>query len=122
PFSGFPEGIPYGIAIGNHDQGADRIASNAIPHYNQFFGVDRFKDRSYYGGHFAKDNESHYDLFSAGGIDFIVIYIEYDSLDLMQDERNDWAVKLLTQYADRKAIIVSHFITINNPVTGTNFE
>src|SRR3546814_3532332 len=68
-------------------------------HYNQFFGVDHFKGRAYYGGHFGADNDSHYDLFSAGGKDFIVIYVEYDALDTQQDKMNDWAVDLLKQHA-----------------------
>src|SRR3546814_563142 len=97
PQPGLPDGIPYGVAVGNHDQGPNRDASTAVPHYNQFFGVDHFKGRAYYGGHFGADNDSHFALFSAGGKDFIVIYVEYDALDTQQDKMNAWAVDLHKQ-------------------------
>jgi hypothetical protein len=43
------------------------------------FGVSRFLGKSYYGGHFGSDNDNNVGLFSAGGMDFIVISLEYDT-------------------------------------------
>lgn len=71
-----PVSIPYGIAVGNHDSRYDSVASTE--YYNDFFGVEHFKGRPYYGGHYGNNNDNHYDLISAGGIDFIIIYLEYD--------------------------------------------
>ena len=45
--------------------------------YNDNFGVSRFIDRSYYGGHYGSDNNHNYALFSASGIDFIVINLGF---------------------------------------------
>ena len=59
-------GIPYAIAIGNHDQ----IGSTTTL-YNSYFGSARFNGRSYYGGHYGSDNNNNYVLFSASGMDFI---------------------------------------------------
>jgi hypothetical protein len=99
--------VPWGIVPGNHDQdpvGSPDGASTAL--FNQFFGVDRFADQPYYGGHFGSNNDNHFDLFSAGGLDFIVVYIEYgDSQDQVV---LDWADSLLTVYATRRAIVISH--------------
>ncbi|WP_134090177.1 metallophosphoesterase [Olivibacter sp. XZL3] len=121
PLPGLPHGIPYGLAVGNHDQLPSQFAvSGATQYYNQYFGIDHFKGRAYYGGHFGQDNDSHYDLISAGGLDLIVIYLEFDAFDEQQDAMNDWAVGLLQQYKDRKAIIVSHYILGYNPVAGSN--
>lgn len=121
PQDDLPEGIPYGLAVGNHDQLPSQFAATgATSLFNKYFGVDHFKERSYYGGHFGYDNDSHYDLFSAGGVDFIVIYIEYDAFDEQQEEMNTWAASLLEKHGDRKAIVVTHYALFLNPVAGTN--
>lgn len=123
PLEEMPFGIPYGIAVGNHDQYPSQFArTGRTDYYNRYFGVNRFKDRPYYGGHFGADNDSHYDLFSAGGVDFIVIYIEYDAFDEQQEEMNDWSSGLLEQYSERKAIVVTHYTLFLNPVAGTNLK
>jgi len=121
PQPGLPYGIPYGLTVGNHDQDPSQFPiSGKSYHYNKYFGVDHFKGRPYYGGHYKNDNDSHYDLFSAGGMDFIVIYIEYDAFDEDQENMNNWAVDLLDKYSGRKAIVVSHYIIGFNKVAGTN--
>lgn len=121
PQPGLPDGIPYGMAVGNHDQYPSQFAvTGKTHHYNKYFGIDHFKGRPYYGGHYREDNDSHYDLFSAGGIAFVAIYLEFDAFDENIDALNDWAVKVLEKHADRKAIIVSHYLIGNNKVSGTN--
>ncbi|MEH6304173.1 metallophosphoesterase [Olivibacter sp. CPCC 100613] len=121
PLPGLPHGLPYGLAVGNHDQYPSQFAvSGTTNYYNQYFGIDHFKGRNYYGGHFGKDNDSHYDLISTGGLDLIVIYLEFDAFDEQQEAMNDWAIDLLKQYKNRKAIIVSHYILGYNPVAGSN--
>ena len=121
PLPGLPDGIPYGLAVGNHEQTPSQFAvTGGTKYFNKHFGVKHFKGRSYYGGHYGDDNDSHYDLFSAGGMDFIVIYLEFDAMDEQIDAVNDWAVGLCQKYADRKAIIVSHYLINNNPAKGTN--
>lgn len=118
---GYPEGIPYGMAVGNHDQTKSQYPiSGKTTQYNKYFGVSRFEGRSYYGGHYGKDNDSHYDLFTAAGTSFIVIYFEYDSFDEDIENLNNWASKLLEKYSDRQAILVSHYILFYNKTPGTN--
>ncbi|WP_207425016.1 metallophosphoesterase [Pedobacter sp. SYSU D00535] len=121
PQPGLPYGIPYGLAVGNHDQSPSQFAVTGNTYYfNKYFGVEHFKNRPWYGGNYKNDNDSHYDLFSAGGSDFIVIYIEYDAFDEDQENMNNWAAGLLDKYSDRKAIVVSHYIIGFNKVPGTN--
>lgn len=121
PLPGLPSGLPYGLAVGNHDQYPSQFAaSGTTKYYNQYFGIDHFKGRNYYGGYFGKDNDSHYDLISASGLDLLVIYLEFDAFDEQQEAMNDWAMNLLKKYSDRKAIIVSHYILGYNPVAGSN--
>jgi hypothetical protein len=109
------DGIPYGLAVGNHDQspiGGGSSASTAK--YNQYFGISRFTGRSYYGGHHGSDNDNNYELFSASGMDFIVIHFEYDTTP--EQAVLDWADDLLTTYSNRRAILTTHYmINQGNP-------
>jgi hypothetical protein len=100
--TGLPSGIPYGVVPGNHDH------VGGASQFNKYFGADHFSGRSYYGGHYGKDNNSHFDLFTAGGLDFIVLYIDfnYDKLDYPPIDA--WADAVLKAHAGRRAIVVSH--------------
>jgi hypothetical protein len=102
--------IPYGLAVGNHDQAplGGHILTATTNQYNTYFGVSHFTGKPYYGGHYGSKNNSHYDLFSAGGKDFIVVYIEYDEMKEDTSSMNTWAYNLLGTYASRKAIVVTH--------------
>jgi|GEM_PF-4675183 len=128
PLPGMPHGIPYGIALGNHDQ-ADTVYKPGDPnyhgrpglnpvrntsiYYNQFFGVDHFKDKPYYGGHAnilgKNNNDCHFDHFSVSGQEYIVVYLPYDE---SYEDKNDfmiqWADSLVKAYPKAKAIVVSH--------------
>lgn len=103
-----PDGIPYSIAPGNHDQTPIGDPDGSTMFYNQYFGVARFSGRSYYGGHYGSNNDNHYELFSASGLDFIVINLEYDTTP--DAAVLAWADALLTTYSNRRAIVVSHWI------------
>ena len=78
--TGLPQGIPYSFGVGNHDQGPNGNGGqpNDTAGYNQYFGISRYSGKSYYGGHYGTQNDNHYELFSAGGMDFIVINLAYD--------------------------------------------
>jgi hypothetical protein len=97
-----PSGIPYGVVPGNHDH------AGGTSQFNKFFGADHFSGRSYYGGHYGKDNNSHFDLFTAGGLDFIVLYIDFDFDKPDYAPIDAWADSVLKANADRRAIVVTH--------------
>jgi hypothetical protein len=117
--------IPYGVVPGNHDEGstgADDGDASFTVLYNTYFGTSRFAGRSYYGGHYGTNNNNHYDLFSAGGMNFVAIYFAYDYNSAGTGLNTDftsivaWANGVLQQYSDRHAILVSHYIMGNgNP-------
>ncbi|MBA9076592.1 hypothetical protein FHS90_001298 [Rufibacter quisquiliarum] len=135
PTKGLPYGIPYGVAVGNHDQtpNGNPTDSSTRVGFEQFFGRKHFEPRPYYGGaHGSSDsNDNHYDLFSTGGLDFLVLYLEYNEPGdseynaALEKEVHDWAESILTKHAKRKAIIVSHSILArpagskSNEVAGT---
>jgi hypothetical protein len=100
--TGLPEGIPYSVVPGNHD--------TPTTNYNTYFGVSRFAGRSYYGGHDGSDNDNNYSFFSAGGMDFIVIGLEYNP----SSSYIAWADSLLAAYPNRRGIVVTHYILNTN--------
>ena len=117
-----PNGIPYGVAVGNHDQGASGtgVATDSTTFFNQYFGTNHFLPFNYYGGNYSTNNDNHYDLFSAGGMDFIAIYFEYDTtLTSTNAAIFAWANGLLQTYPGRRGIVVSHWIM--NSGTGGSF-
>lgn len=111
--AGLSDGLPYGLAVGNHDQTPDGNpdgTSTAL--YNQYFGTSRFRARAYYGGRYSSNHDNHYQLFSASGLDFIVIYLEYN--EAAPAAILNWADGLLKSYSDRRAIVVSHSVLDGN--------
>ena len=112
--TGLPQGIPYGLAVGNHDQGptGNGGVDSSTTFYNQYFGVSRFAGRSYYGGHFGSDNNNHYELFSVSGLDFVVVNLEWDE-NVAHPEFITWADSILQSFPSRRAIVVTHYLNDN---------
>ena len=133
---GYPEGIPYGIAVGNHDQDpyGNPAGNSTLEGYNTYFGKSHFSGKSYYGGSFGENNDNHYGLFTAHSQKFIVLFIEYNEYgnefynSSIENDVFKWGREVLNKYADHKAIIVSHSIlarpdgsnSITRPGEGTN--
>ena len=121
--AGLTDGIPFGIAVGNHDQTPFDDPNGTTDLYNQYFGISRFAGRSYYAGHFYPDNnDDHFSLFNVGSLKFIVVFLEYGAYRDTDGEPLYWADSLLSAYADRFAIIVSHKILEGNDGTNVNFS
>lgn len=92
--------LPYGVLAGNHDVGNHL---EDYTNYGAYFGADRYADNPWYGGTF-EDNRGHYDLISAGGIDFLMLYTGW----LPGDASIAWMNEVLAQYPDRVAIVAQH--------------
>ncbi|HCS60612.1 MAG TPA: cell wall protein, partial [Microbacterium sp.] len=93
-------GLPYGVLAGNHDVGHWQMD---YTNYGTYFGEDRFAGNPWYGGSF-ENNRGHYDLMSAGGIDFIMVYTGWGPADA----EINWMNEVLAQYPDRVAVIAQH--------------
>jgi hypothetical protein len=115
---GLPNGLPYGICVGNHDQSPNGSPTGTTTFYNQYFGRQRFQGRGYYGGSYRPDdNDNHFQLFSGGaGLDFIAINLEYDVTQ--NTGVLAWADSLLKAYPARRGIISSHYILTNSTTWG----
>lgn len=102
--TGLPGGIPLGVIPGNHDHpGGTKL-------FNQFFGLGTFTNRWWYGGNYGGNNQNHYDRFSASGLDFVVVGVDYDGQKLDYKPLDAWANGVLAANADRRAIAVTHCI------------
>ncbi|GGL62274.1 hypothetical protein GCM10010129_02300 [Streptomyces fumigatiscleroticus] len=103
-------GVPNGVIAGNHDnQSGTENGPDAI--YNRYYGPDRYEalsqgwEHAEYGGPWrAGDNQNHYDLFSAGGLDFVVVGLSYG----VTREEAEWADSVFKRYPDRNGILLSH--------------
>lgn len=95
--------IPYGVLAGDHDTGYHPRHVNDYSVYQQYFGADRFQDRSYYGESY-KDNRGHYDLISVDGNDFIMVYMSWG----IGEDEIKWMNEVLSSHSDRKAILNFH--------------
>jgi hypothetical protein len=104
----FTNGIPYGLNVGNHDQSPGGNPNGTTTFYNQYFGTSRFSGRAYWGGNFGSNADNNYQLFTAEGIDFLVINLEYDVA--ASSTVLAWAAGLVQTYSTRKVIVASHWL------------
>ena len=101
-------GVPYGVSPGNHDQ-ANSGTCGSSSLYPSYFGTSRFSGKSYYGG--GLDDYNHYFFFSAGSMDFIIIFLQYYPVAAQLN----WANGLLQLYSNHRGIVVSHgILNVNN--------
>lgn len=127
PLPGRPNGIPYGVAVGNHDSSPNGTPRKLQKGYEVSFGAQHFKGQKYYGGANSKAGDNHYDLFSAAGQKFIVLYLAYNEPGkptydaAYQKEVFEWAGGVLQEYSDRKAIVVSHSILKKPAGSNSNY-
>ena len=116
-----PDGIPYGVAVGNHDKYPLHDSRGSTALFNKYFGISRFERRSYYGGHRGADNDNHFDLISASGLDFVIVHLEYDATPENAASLS-WADAVLKEHSDRRAIVVSHYILEQFPPPAFSFQ
>ena len=65
-----------------------------------------FTDKPYYGGRFGSANkDSFYNLFSAGGLDFIVFSLEYGRYG---STVLDWVENVIAAHPTRRIIVMTH--------------
>jgi hypothetical protein len=98
--TGLADGIPYVMNFGNHDDNGGGTL------FDQYFGASRFSGRGYYGGHWGSSNKNSYILFSAGGLDWVMV-----SLQFHPDEVSGlltWAKGIFNSYPSRKGILITH--------------
>jgi fibronectin type 3 domain-containing protein len=111
-------GIPNNLAPGNHDMSTPgAVTSN---YFDQYFPPSRYDlpANPWYGGWLGEEagqierlNKDNYELFTAGGIDFLIIHLEID----MPTYAVQWADEIIDRYPDRQVILSTHaFLNTSN--------
>ena len=93
-------GLPYGVLAGNHDVGHKEVD---YTNYGTYFGADRYQANPWWGGDY-KNNRGHYDLITAGGIDFLMLYMGWGP----GDDEIAWMNEVLAQYPERIVVLNLH--------------
>ncbi len=109
PEPGLPDGMPWGVGVGNHDN--KLIGDNTVLNtdkFNQYFGVNRFASRAYYGGHYGTKNDHSWVTFSAGGLDFVVVSLMYE-LD-PDPAAIAWARSIFQMHPKAFGILNTHYL------------
>ncbi|MBN2218449.1 MAG: metallophosphoesterase, partial [Pirellulales bacterium] len=85
-------GIPYSLTTGNHDYYNNSETRSS--QLSTYFPVSRLDDRPTFGGVYSGEptlTNNSYSFFTAGGIDWLVIAMEYGPRDFILD----WADGLM---------------------------
>lgn len=91
--------VPWAVLLGNHD-GLYTDPDN----FEIYFGRERFKNESWYGGAHGDGNKNSYQLFSAGADDYLFLNIQYDP----NDDMLEWAGNVIDQNPSRRVIVATH--------------
>src|SRR6185312_434802 len=108
-----PSGLPYMMAIGNHDYASAKPAgrTTAAQGFNAHFGPARYAGTSWYRGSFpAGSNENFYGVVSINGRSYLILVLEFAP----RDTSLAWAVGILKANQDKEAIIVTHEFTFTD--------
>ncbi|HEY0565592.1 MAG TPA: carboxypeptidase regulatory-like domain-containing protein, partial [Terriglobales bacterium] len=98
-------GIPYFVAIGNHDYDGALPRSRSVLGFNRWFGPARFAGQPWYGGSYpAGSSENSYGIVTLGGQPHLVLTLEY----MPRPEAMQWAESVLAANADMPAIVLTH--------------
>jgi parallel beta-helix repeat protein len=92
--------VPYSVLPGNHDQKDSNFSL-----FNQFFGASRFDQNSWYSGTYnASSNADNYEVFTAGGTQYLMLNLEYNP----NDDVLYWANGVIDAHPDCKVIVSTH--------------
>ena len=106
-------GVPYAVALGNHDSAATKVGGSAAPGkvntnlrntstYNTFFPLARFKAL---GGVYEPGKiDTAYHTFSAGGLEWLVLNLEL----WPRAGAVDWARTVLEKHPGHNVIVLTH--------------
>ena len=102
-------GIPYAICIGNHDYDASiaysgQVGSRSAVHYNSYFGVDRYKGKSWFQGSFQDSSQNYYIKFDIGNEQFLIMSLEFYPRDTVIQ----WAKNIIGANLSAEVIIATH--------------
>jgi predicted amino acid-binding ACT domain protein len=119
-------GLPYALAIGNHDSAATKEGGSAAPGnvntnlrntstFNRYFPVSRQKQLQ--GFYEASKVDNAYQTFTAGGLNWLVINMEL----WPRAGAVDWARSVAEKHPNHNVILITHsYLTGNSMIEQRN--
>lgn len=121
-------GVPTALAVGNHDTAAVAVGGSAVPEgdtrtlvrdtatFNAYFPVDRYKPEGVFE---PGRNDNNYQLFSAGGRDWMIVTLEM----WPRPEAVAWAAGVVASHPERLVVVQTHSYlgTDGSVVTDRNY-
>jgi hypothetical protein len=115
--------LPYSVALGDHDYNGDERPIDGHSAFVKYYGPERYKKYSWYGGSSQKGT-SHYQYFSGAGITFLHLNIEVDAPDSSsfanEDDQLKWAQKTLNTHPNTPTILTTHAYITDEMYKGPN--
>ena len=104
-------GIPYVIAIGNHDYDGNNPGGRTATMYNQYFGPPRYANYSWYKGQYpAGSNENFYAIVTVNSKQYLILVLEL----FPRDSALNWANSVLQANPSAEVIVVTHAHVYND--------
>ncbi len=99
-------GVPYAMAIGNHDYLHSKPPTRSAPLFNKFFGKSRYGEKEWYGSstYPAGTSENFFVTLSTEGEKYLLLFLEY----FPRHEAIAWAKTVLASHAEYKVMVVTH--------------
>ncbi len=104
--------VPVAVVTGNHDYGPSGDATTRDTHFNACFPLSETVGRqpTFGGAMLPDDHQNTYHLFTAGGVEWIVIALEWSP----RDETVAWANDVIARHPARRGILITHAFVNNN--------
>jgi hypothetical protein len=98
-------GVPYVMAIGNHDYEAQNPSLRSAKAFNQYFGPQRYASYAWYGENFpAGSNENFFATFAAAGKEYLVLVLEMHP----RASAVAWASSVIAAHPNAEVLLVTH--------------
>ncbi|MBL9105226.1 MAG: hypothetical protein JNL82_30045 [Myxococcales bacterium] len=111
----WPDGLPFALPYGNHDQ-LPKDEPEATDVANDYFGVERFGDRIYYGNNYNGDNDENYTYFNSGDLEIVLVSFQYN--ESPDPDVLTWSRKVFESHPRALGIVATHYIVTG----GGNFS
>jgi len=103
--------VPYAIVPGNHDYAPHSDVVRGATGLDKHFPPSKFRAWPTFGGVMEEGKIANsYHFFSAGGVDWIILALEWAP----RNATVAWANGVLAKYPNRKAILVTHAYLSND--------
>ena len=102
--------VPYVVCAGNHDvhnDGKSPADARDNTKLNRYFPVSRFVNEPWWGGFDPNNPDGRYVFFDAGGMEFMIISLEFGPNDAMLQ----WANQVVSRRSDKRVIFLTHSYT-----------